>query len=164
MVTGNVAEGVSYNDGGAINNAATMTVMNSTVAGNYAGRNGGGWSGGGTITNTIFWGNSAGGTYQQINGSPTVTYSDVAGGFTGTGNIDGDPYFFDLQVAGSGAPSTAGNFHICNEAGDPGAGCTGTSEALDVGTAAGAPADDYNGDSRPQGAGYDMGADEYGAP
>ncbi|RZB32303.1 MAG: hypothetical protein SRB1_01319 [Desulfobacteraceae bacterium Eth-SRB1] len=36
-----------------------------------------------------------------------------------------------------------------------------TSSAVDTGTSAGAPAVDYDGDSRPQGAGYDMGADEY---
>ncbi|MCB2181051.1 MAG: right-handed parallel beta-helix repeat-containing protein [Desulfobulbaceae bacterium] len=161
MVTGNLAEGVSYNDGGGINNAGTMYVYSSSIVGNRTGRNGGGWSGGGTITNSIVWGNSAGGTGQQINGSPTVTYSDVAGGFTGTGNIDSDPCFVDLQIASAGNPTTAGNFHICNDVDDPVAGCTGTSGVIDVGTSTDAPADDFDGDSRPQVSGYDMGADEY---
>ena len=35
------------------------------------------------------------------------------------------------------------------------------SPAIDEGTSTGAPADDIDGDARPQGAGYDMGSDEY---
>ena len=35
--------------------------------------------------------------------------------------------------------------------------------AVDAGTATGAPAEDHDGNPRPQGAGYDIGASEYGA-
>lgn len=149
MVTGNLIEGVSYNDGCGVYNGATMVAMNSTIVGNRAARNGGGWNGSGTITNCIFWGNSAGGSGQQIQGSPTVTYSDVAGGFTGTGNVDLDPTFVNLQIATAGNQTTAGNFHLQSG-----------SQVANRGMATGAPADDFDGDVRPLGAGIDMGADE----
>ena len=38
---------------------------------------------------------------------------------------------------------------------------TAASPAIDAGTCAGAPADDFDGDARPTGAGCDMGADEF---
>jgi hypothetical protein len=44
------------------------------------------------LINCILWGN----TPDQIyGGTPTVTYSDVLGGWTGLGNIDADPCFAD---------------------------------------------------------------------
>jgi hypothetical protein len=50
------------------------------------------------VTNCIFWGNTAY-SYPQIQNygasSTTVTYSDVQGGYTGTGNINADPLFVD---------------------------------------------------------------------
>ena len=91
------------------------------------------------ITNSIIWGNSGSG---QISGSGTanVTYSDVEGGWSGTGNIDDDPLLFDSS-------------HL-----------TDTSPCIDVGTATGAPAEDIDEETRPQGTGIDMGADEYSGP
>ncbi len=45
-----------------------------------------------TLTNAILWGN----TPDQIAGDPaTVTYSDIQGGYAGTGNINADPKFVD---------------------------------------------------------------------
>lgn len=43
------------------------------------------------ILNSIVYFNNSNGP--QISGTPTVTYSDVQGGFTGTGNIDFNPVF-----------------------------------------------------------------------
>ncbi len=54
------------------------------------------------------------------------------------GNINADPLFVG-----------SGDYHI--QAGSP---------CIDTGSATGAPSDDIDGDSRPQGAGYDMGSDE----
>jgi hypothetical protein len=49
-----------------------------------------------TVTNCILWGNE--GRQIQINhGSASVTYSDVEGGYEGTGNIDADPMFADAD-------------------------------------------------------------------
>jgi hypothetical protein len=42
-----------------------------------------------TVTNCIFWDYSS----SEIEGDATVTYSDVYGGYTGTGNINADPNF-----------------------------------------------------------------------
>jgi hypothetical protein len=47
-----------------------------------------------TIHNSIFWSNnSLGGTVFPIDGSATVTYSDVEGSWPGNGNKNVDPYF-----------------------------------------------------------------------
>jgi hypothetical protein len=54
-----------------------------------------------TITNCIFWGDSGSGKNEIGNSdtaSVTVTYSDVAGGYPGTGNIDADPRFVDASA------------------------------------------------------------------
>jgi len=125
--------------------------MNSTIAGNYAVRYGGGTYGAGTITNSILWANTAGTSGSQIYSSPTVTYSDIQSGFTGTGNISGDPLLINVQQATNGNPTTAGNFHIS----------LFISPAVNAAIATGAPVDDIDGDIRPSLGGYDMGADEY---
>jgi hypothetical protein len=92
-----------------------------------------------TVTNSIFWDN--GGSEIGGPGSVSMTYSDVRGGFPGTGNIDADPRF-------AGAP--AGNFHL-----SPGSPCR------DAGINTGSlPATDLDGNPRIQGAAPDMGAYE----
>ncbi|TAN52704.1 MAG: hypothetical protein EPN21_03305, partial [Methylococcaceae bacterium] len=152
-VTGNSADMQAYSNGGGIYDlGGTVTLMNTTVAGNYATQSAAGFAAAGAddvVTNSIFWGNTAGAT-PEITGTPTVTYSDVSGGFAGTGNINNDPLFVTLAQASSGSPTTAGNFHLQS-----------TSPARNVGTATGAPADDIDGEARPQAGGYDMGSDEY---
>ena len=87
------------------------------------------------ITNSILWDNTA---YQQvIGGSPTITYSCVQGGYTGTGNINQDPIFVDAIPALSyGSP------------------------CIDSGTITDAPDHDIMKNPRPIGYGVDMGAYE----
>jgi hypothetical protein len=72
----------------------------------------------------------------------TITYSDVQGGWVGTCNINADPLF----VGG-------GDYHL-----------TAGSPCIDTGTSVGAPTSDLDGNPRPYGAGYDMGAYEYQQP
>jgi parallel beta-helix repeat protein len=57
-----------------------------------------------TLTDCILWGNSGDGIYVS-SGSPSVTYSDVQGGFAGTGTINADPLFADPDGA-DGDPAT----------------------------------------------------------
>ncbi len=86
--------------GGGMSNGgnSSPTVTNCTFRGNTA-INGGGMlniadlASSPTVTNCILWGDSP----NEISGgaSLTVTYTDVQGGWPGTGNIDTDPLFVD---------------------------------------------------------------------
>ena len=75
------------------------TVTNCTFVGNVASGTGGGmWSGSNshpTASNCIFWDN-VGGEIVTVSGSTaTVSFSDIAGGYAGPGNINADPLFED---------------------------------------------------------------------
>ncbi len=87
------------------------------------------------VTNTILWDNTF--SQQLIDGSPSITYSCVQGGYTGTGNISQDPVFVDAIPALSyGSP------------------------CIDTGIIADAPDHDIMKNFRPIGDGVDMGAYE----
>jgi hypothetical protein len=100
-----------------------------------------------TITNSILWGNTADVDSNEIYGSATVNYSDIAGGWSGTGNRNADPLFVN-------------NYHI-----------NVNSPCIDVGNSNGTYTGqkDIDGDNRVidisgKGDGVvdvDMGADEY---
>ncbi len=93
-----------------------------------------------TITNCILYYNSPDEIYRyNWEEAAIVTYSNILGGYSGEGNIDSDPLF----VGG-------GDYHLKS-----------LSPCKDAGTAVGAPDNDIDGDSRPQGSGYDIGADEF---
>jgi large repetitive protein len=131
IVSGNSA---TYEGGGLYNKVGTLIVTNSTLSGNSATQGGGIYYSSGTLTvaNSIVWGNST-----QITGTTTVTYSDVQGGFAGTGNFDLDPMFVS-PVAYTSAPTTTGDYHIQAD-----------SPALNIGSNAALPQDtfDLDGDS-----------------
>jgi len=101
-----------------------------------------------TVTNSILWGNGTSISANEIDRSgttqllPTVSYTDIdQTGYAGTisNSINQDPLF-----AGSS------DYHLQQ-----------TSPCINTGTSTGAPSTDIAGTSRPQGAGYDMGAYEY---
>jgi hypothetical protein len=69
-------------------------------------------------------------------GDPGETY--------GADHVEGDPLFVDAAAA---------DFHL-----------QASSPAIDSGTPAEAPAVDFDGNTRPQGAGFDIGAFEHGLP
>jgi hypothetical protein len=114
---------------------STPTITNCTITGNHSNFYGGGILNNlsdSTITNTVVYGNTAmvaGDEIQNINSNPVVTYSNVGGGYQGTGNIDADPLFVD---------ATAGNFNLLKN-----------SPCIDSGNDAAVPADlaDLDGDS-----------------
>jgi predicted outer membrane repeat protein len=102
------------------------------------------------ITNCILWDDTASTSGNEIynySSTPVVTYSDVEGGWSGTGNINTDPLFVDDYHLGANSP--------CIDVGDSGRSYTGE---LDI-----------DGDNRVidisgKGDGtvdVDMGADEY---
>jgi hypothetical protein len=116
-------------------------LMNVTVSGNdsatgFDGAEIGGPAGGFPIVNSIFWGNGTDGSNLGGN-NLNVSYSDVQGGFAGTGNINADPLFIG-----------GGDYHL-------GVG----SPCIDKGTSVGAPTHDIEG--TPRDAVPDMGAYEW---
>jgi predicted outer membrane repeat protein len=134
--------------GGIRNGASSPTIRNCTFARNLATSGGGGiynhHHASPNITNSIFWGNSINQIHSESYSYPTVTYSDVQGGYSGEGNINADPLFEKDQ------PPGAPDFHL--KAGSP---------AIDIATAEGAPDTDLDSNPRPSGEGYDLGAYEY---
>jgi parallel beta-helix repeat protein/predicted outer membrane repeat protein len=102
-VANTVVAGNSAPYGGGIATGAQLgaEILGCTIADNTASSEGGGLyigtSGNTTIANSIFWGNAAttGAQIRVASGmtNPTVTYSDVQGGWSGTGNINQPPQF-----------------------------------------------------------------------
>jgi hypothetical protein len=94
------------------------TVINCTFVENSAGNVEGGLGEGGgsrtTVSNCIFWGNTANSS-PQIAGRSVVTYSCVQGGRSGEGNIDADPHFIDPQNGDFRLKSQAGRWDPLSE-------------------------------------------------
>ena len=115
IITGNSANHVRSNGGGVVI-CGIAAIGHCTITGNWVNGSGGGIHGcnptiSPTISNCIVWDNGD----SEVGGSATVSYSDVEGGYPGTGNIDADPLFVD---------SAGGDYHLsanslCINAGDP---------------------------------------------
>lgn len=73
-------------------------LVNVTISNNEADLLGGGIycysHGSPSIKNCILWDDTPDEIYDTLWSNPTVTYSDVEGGYTGTGNINSDPLFY----------------------------------------------------------------------
>jgi len=88
--------------GGMYNDSSSPTVTSCTFVYNSAEVGGGGMysvDAGPIVTNCILWGDTPDELY-NAGSSPNVSYSDVQGGFAGTGNIDADPCFVDAGTGG----------------------------------------------------------------
>jgi len=116
VITGNSA---GYG-GGLYLSGGTHTITNCTIAGNTGSSAGGGIRNTGgantTVVNCIIYENNT-----QIANAATisVTYSDVEGTFTGTGNVDDDPLFKDTgddpyDLSGSSDAVDSGNAGATN--------------------------------------------------
>jgi hypothetical protein len=152
--SGNLAQ-----DGGGIYDISSgPTLTNVTISDNTAIYSAGGIYNDSisnpTVTNTIVWSNTP--TENQISGDTAIiTYSDIQGGYTGTGNLDSDPLLGELVDNGG---------YTLTHALLPG------SPAIDAGDPALCPATDQRGIPRPidgdgNGAAIcDMGAFEYQLP
>jgi len=126
-IMGNRAEkgGGVYLEGGA------PIVRQCTITGNYAWDSGGGINidaSDAEISNCIIWDNVApshGQIYIGGSGSGGVAYSDVQGGWSGVGNIEGDPCFAEAGYWDpSGTPQDAnddfwvdGDYYLKSQAG-----------------------------------------------
>ncbi|MCK4343343.1 MAG: right-handed parallel beta-helix repeat-containing protein [Phycisphaerae bacterium] len=117
-------------DGSGSSSTSQTLMTNCTFWGNHAGDRGGGTCTIGSsvtqLTNCILWGNTADSSGAQIYGtSSVVTYSCIQGGWSGTGNIPGDPLFVDPDGPDD-IPGTADdNLRLsdgspCINTGDPG--------------------------------------------
>lgn len=158
-------------NGGAVwtqNTVNPLTYTNCTFGGNRAGNLGGGMYvnfanvGQITIRNCVMWGDdaSASATRDEIDGGASYTntvlqYTDINQQYTvfasQTGNMTSDPLYVNGRPA-SEAATTAGDYHL-----QPGSPCE------EAASATYAPADDIDGDERPQPVGTgadDMGSDE----
>ncbi|MHC4395065.1 MAG: right-handed parallel beta-helix repeat-containing protein [Planctomycetota bacterium] len=116
-------------------NAGKPVIENCTISQNTASSSAGGiycyQSSNLTASNTILWGNSKPDIY-VYSGSATITYCDIEGGWSGTGNIDADPCFADVDDGDYHLKSQAGRWDVntqswvlddvtspCIDAGDP---------------------------------------------
>jgi hypothetical protein len=104
-LTNCIFSGNSARNGGGMENLNTSrpTLFNCTFSANFAAIAGGGISniqdGQSMLVNCILWGSTRGAirgsTSEVIEGSASVSYSDVEGGWPGEGNINAAPYFVD---------------------------------------------------------------------
>lgn len=144
-----------YYGGGMDNDYSSPIVTNCTFSKNSADHNGGGmWNVDScpTLTNCILWNDTASTgaeIHNETGSNPSVTYSDIQGGYAGVGNIDANPLFVD---------ATSGDFHLFRE-----------SPCIDAGrdasaTLYGSVTYDIKGTPRPQKSAYDMGAYEFVFP
>ena len=166
IITGNSA----YYGGGIDGSAATNCILfgntagigggarNSnlyfcSVANNSAAQGSGAYLSNNRVTNCIIWGNAATQSAPAISLNDTsgwppsvIAYSDVQGGFSGTGNINSDPLFVNQST---------GNLHLT-------AGSPCINKGITASSSVSFPATDLDGGSRVIGSASDMGAYEFG--
>jgi len=151
-ITNNAITRNEANNGGGIYiSSGTPSIINITFSRNLAQYGGGIYCNPGSsasVLNTILYFDSAyvsgNEIYLDPGGSMTVTYSDIAGGWEGEGNIDENPLFEGFI-----------DYHL-----RPGSPC------IDAGTPDGAPPDDIEGnprDEKPDMGAYEFQGDKLGA-
>jgi hypothetical protein len=128
ILTSNLSVG-AYGGGTVWINGSTAatTIQNNVVYGNSGIGGGAGFvslSGTGTFRNCICWSNTSPQVQLLFGGAISVTYSDVSGGYTGTGNINLAPAFVDVTSfhlsPGSPAIDAGDPAPVFNDVEDPG--------------------------------------------
>ncbi|SVE24542.1 uncharacterized protein METZ01_LOCUS477396, partial [marine metagenome] len=126
---------IAGSKGGAIYVTLTnTTIVNNTVYGNQADYGGGiaTYNAPASIINTILWQNSAttsGSQYYHTGSlSPSYTYCDIEGNSSGTGNIDADPLFVNVNLSNFNLPEGS----PCIDLGDPDLDGDGIDYSLDT--------------------------------
>ncbi|WP_295606375.1 right-handed parallel beta-helix repeat-containing protein [uncultured Lamprocystis sp.] len=103
LITDNTA--VANGGGVSLYDGATAVIVNNTLTNNQANGLGGGlyahYGTSATVRNSILWANQS--TQITNNGTVQITYSDIAGGWNGVGNLSQDPLFAD---------PAAGDYHL----------------------------------------------------
>lgn len=139
LINATFSGNTAINRGGGVLNAVSSrpTFLNVTLTANSAGT-GGGMSNlqisGPNIKNSIIWGNVPNQLSYDDHSPPTITFSDIQGGYAGLGNIDANPLLGELADNG-GFTQT----HALNE----------ESPAIDAGDSEVYPAVDQRAYSRP---------------
>jgi len=126
VVTNCIFSGNSAAVGGGMSNVYNSVVTNCTFSGNLADNEAGGMhslSSTTELSHCILWGNVAP-NEPQIYGPVTVSYSDIQGGYPGTGNIDTDPCFVQPGYWDVNSLWVDGDYHLlpdspCIDTGDP---------------------------------------------
>jgi hypothetical protein len=101
IFSGNYTINFGGGGGGMFNNGTSVTMINCTLQGNNADFGGAihNWIATNTyVNNSLVWGNSSA-IYNENNSSATVQYSDVQGGYYGTGNLNVDPLFVNVSLS-----------------------------------------------------------------
>jgi hypothetical protein len=114
-----ITENSTAGYGGGIVSSGDVTITNCTIASNTAGAYCGGVNGSASIFNSIVFLNSAP-TYPQmsLSANDTVNYTNVQGGWPGTGNSDEPPQFIEGYHL-SQDPCQPGINNPCVNAGNP---------------------------------------------
>jgi hypothetical protein len=121
--------------GGAMSNSfgGNSTIINCSFARNSADVDGGAisnlFASSATIVNSILWDNTPDQIVSTVDSMPLVTFSDIQGGYLGTGNIDIDPQFIDPNGVDGIIGTDDDDLHL-----PPGSPC------IDAGDSAAAPA------------------------
>jgi hypothetical protein len=147
-----------FGGGGMRSIFSSLTLTNVTFSGNTAETQGGGMehsNSNSTLTNVIMWGNTAPSSAEisHSDGTLTVTYSNIRGGYSGTSNINSDPLFVDADGPDNIVGTLDDNLRLQSD-----------SPSINAGNNAAVPTGvttDLEGKPRIQDGTVDMGAYEY---
>jgi len=96
LIVGNRTTALDGGAGGVWCEDSNAVFAHCTVSGNYGGSQGAGlWfqDSRAVVTNSVVWGNTTPEILAQGSSEPDIAYTDVARGWSGTGNMDADPLF-----------------------------------------------------------------------